>query len=302
MGVARVRKIGVSPYKNSFRSDDAATDVRGPLCDRRAVVRELRATSATGHIRLSHNPNVRRQDGFWDYLLCADCEQRLGRWERDCAELLFKPYLRGCRRMVRYGSWLSRFAVSLVWRVLAVYRENGLSHPVISNWTVTDDAEAAWRACLQGQRANPGEFEVHMLALDYVTNVRGPVPPNLNHFLMRSFTFDVLAASEDDIVVYTKLPAFACFGFVKPNNEPGDWCNTRLGFGGGVIGRSDTRVPHFVWETLHDGAVTVDRKMRSISGRQRRRIDESLAADPDRWLASGTIEVMEHDLMLSKEE
>src|SRR5215218_5809961 len=57
----------------------------------RFVIKWLRDTSATGHVRASHTPNLRVQDGWKARMLCWDCEQMFGTWEKAFAEEAFYP-------------------------------------------------------------------------------------------------------------------------------------------------------------------------------------------------------------------
>ena len=47
----------------------------------RFVMKAMSETSATGYLRTTVAPNVRVQDGPWDYLLRRACEARFSAWE-----------------------------------------------------------------------------------------------------------------------------------------------------------------------------------------------------------------------------
>ena len=86
------------------------------------VFQWLRGTSATGHIRLSDTPNLRVQDGWKPRMLCGKCEQRFGVWEKAFAEECFGPIVNGTTNRIRYQSWMLKFATSVSWRVLRVFK------------------------------------------------------------------------------------------------------------------------------------------------------------------------------------
>lgn len=185
------------------------------------VTRDLKRTGATGYIRDTMYPNVRRQGGPWDYLLCKDCESRFGRWEHQFANRIFRPVLaRGQRGVVGYGPWLTLFATSLTWRALVYSREHPeIEHPTIPDWSVTDPVEEVWRECLLESRNHPGAFEQHLVLLDYVTEATTDVPSNLNTFITRSFDFRVMSNGKD-IVIYSHLPNFMFFGLGNIREKP----------------------------------------------------------------------------------
>ncbi len=261
------------------------------------VTRALRESSATGYLRHSTAPNRRVQGGPWDYMLCEVCEGRFNKWETLFATKVFRPFFEGHRGTIQYGRWLPMFATSLTWRVLAFYRAHPeLSHKVIDDWTVTDAAEAAWRDCLVGYKPNPGPFRQHLVKFDRVVNAEGPIPPNINKYLLRSFDCDVMA-NRKDVIVYAKLSGFMFFGMVNCN-RPEAWRGTSLGFNGGLVGGA-VQIPNFVYrDFIIVKAAVMARAQASISETQSQRIFDTLKQDPARWASSGTFEAMEADLRL----
>src|SRR5262249_11799722 len=122
----------------------------------------LKRTSATGHMRVGHTVNRRRQDGWKPRLLCADCEDRLNTWETATAQQLFVPIAEDAVERVRYGPWFAKFAVSVSWRVLTGFQLSG----ALTAWpprlrTSADAALRCWREFLFDQRTNPSRFEQH---------------------------------------------------------------------------------------------------------------------------------------------
>ena len=85
----------------------------------------LRETSATGHFRLSENPNLRVQDGLKPRMLCWDCEQLFASWEKTFAERCFVPINGASEPSITYGPWMLKFATSVSWRVLRSFEAAG---------------------------------------------------------------------------------------------------------------------------------------------------------------------------------
>ena len=268
------------------------------------ATRGLLETSATGYLRTSEAVDRSAQAGPWDHVLCVECEGRFNRWETPFANRVYRPFLEGERGMLQYGPWLPLFATSLTWRVLTFYRthpEAGGKHKVIEDWSCTDDAERTWRECLLGERPHPGRYLQHYVRFDYVANATGPVPPNLNTYLMRSLDFDVMASSRS-IVVYMKLPGFMFFGFAEGDGREG-WRGTRLGFNGGTFDHRDVQVPEYVArDFIRPKADVVRAAAASMSERQKTKVAERVRKDPDRAARSGTFAAIAHDRSLSGSE
>src|SRR5258706_1587318 len=168
------------------------------------VFRWMRDTAAGGYLRMGSEPNLRVQDGPKEYWLCAECEDRLNKFEKEFAARAFQPYCIEHKPRFRYGRWMLPFCVSVSWRVLQMHREKAS----FSSWAPEaisrlNEAEGAWKDVLLGKRAHPGSFEQHILPLDAIGEIRGPdIPPNINRYLMRATDTDV-AHSESTEFVYS---------------------------------------------------------------------------------------------------
>ena len=103
------------------------------------------------------------QDGIKRPFLCGDCEQRIGNWERNFKERLFDPFNAQPGGAREYRDWLSRFCVSIVWRVLQHYIEQ----PTSEEWPKilranADRAVRAWRRFLLDEVRSPRPDDVHL--------------------------------------------------------------------------------------------------------------------------------------------
>ena len=81
------------------------------------VFRWMRETGGK-YFRAPINPNVRKQDGFKQKLLCKKCEANLSISEKWFSENVFKPYLETHNNVVKYTPDMSRFIISVLCRIL----------------------------------------------------------------------------------------------------------------------------------------------------------------------------------------
>ena len=148
----------------------------------------FRETSATGHFRLSENPNLRVQDGLKPRMLCWDCEQLFASWEKTFAERCFVPINGASVPSIAYGPWMLKFATSVSWRVLRSFEAAGcLSEFPSAARTQADLALDAWARFLLGERPHPGRHEQHMILADVIDGSSIPdLPPNINRSPSRS--------------------------------------------------------------------------------------------------------------------
>jgi hypothetical protein len=89
------------------------------------VVRWMKKTSATGHIRFSKDPNRRVQDTLRLPILCEDCGQRISAWESAFGREMFPKVASQAPLPYQYSRWMLLFGVSPCWRVLLSHIERG---------------------------------------------------------------------------------------------------------------------------------------------------------------------------------
>src|SRR5258708_29327431 len=82
------------------------------------------STSPTGYMREACTPNLRRQDGDREHLLCYDCEQLFSKWEHKFAKEVFYPYVNNNSKIsFIYKEWLEKFIISVAWRYIVTNGE-----------------------------------------------------------------------------------------------------------------------------------------------------------------------------------
>ncbi len=107
----------------------------------------LKATSATGFLRLATDPVNRAQDLPVLPLLCASCEQLFSKSELYFASQIFFPFHEKGKKDIAYDENLLYFLISLSWRSLkSSYSEQSNYHPWIKPYL--NKAEVVWRKFL----------------------------------------------------------------------------------------------------------------------------------------------------------
>ena len=258
----------------------------------------LRETSATGHFRLSENPNLRVQDGLKPRMLCWDCEQLFASWEKTFAERCFVPINCASVPSITYGPWMLKFATSISWRVLRSFVAAGyLSEFPSAARTQADLALDAWTRFLLGERPHPGRHEQHMILADVIDGSSiSDLPPNINRYLARAIE-PYVAYNENSVISYAKMGRFVLFGFVDVK-YPRRWKGTRLHVRHGRFGQCDIELPSDAGDFIFERARLVARSFSRLSDRQHERIRKSYERDLDHAAQSETFRAMHHDILM----
>jgi hypothetical protein len=248
-----------------------------------------------GHIRKSGLPNRRSQDGEKREWLCWDCEQLFNSFETPFATKIFHPYDVDRSVKVRHGEWMAKFCASVAWRSLSALREDGkFAHLTEQQANLGDKALDTWSRFLLGDYKHTGPFELHVLTFGEIKDASVPLTTsNINRYLTRTIDMD-LAANSSVCFSYCKLGPFAIFGFVQ--SSPGRWKGTLIPNGTGWFQPHSVTVPKQLWDYLNDRALHVKGVMETISPVQQQKINESLRADPERFLQSGLFRAMQRDI------
>ncbi len=146
-------------------------------------------------MRQTDSPNRRVQDGLKLRWLCGDCESRFNGYETAFATKLFHPWHAGNHR-IEYSDWLLKFCVSVSWRVLRYARGRNKDAPYTHEQrALMTEAEARWRAFLNGEVPHPGAFEQHLLIFDIMKSTTIPdLPDNMNRFMTGAVTLDIVGS------------------------------------------------------------------------------------------------------------
>ncbi len=265
------------------------------------VYRWMKESSGGGFLRNHREPNRRVQDGEKFHWLCGHCEQRFGGWEKTFAERLFYPYLEKSGGTFPYAHWLTRFCVSVSWRVLHYHLQAG----GFADWspeatTRIRAAETAWREYVLGRRQRPGKFQQHLLPVDRIESATMPPVPNINRYLMRVVHTDVCRGTES-LFTYAKLGRFLILGFIhEPHLER--WAGTRVQPVQGGIRPRTYRLPAALLEFIKDRAREIRDVHSQLSERQRQKIDAALRENIDRLANSDQFAALRADVDMFGDE
>lgn len=259
------------------------------------IFRWFKATSATGHIRLSGRPNLRLQDGERRRWFCAACEQRIGTWEARFATDIFHPYLEDSRARLPYADWMLKFCVSVSWRSLMRLNDDGLVENILRTWPdAVEQALGTWREFLLGCRPDPDTLEQHIIPLDQLASFDSKLPTNMNRYLMRAIDVDAVRGPEIAFV-FTKFGRFVLFGFVA-GNPAGEWAGARVDIGDGTIEPRNYSLPGQMLEYLRSRAEHSAAAKHRMSDRQKSKVAAAIRSDMERLAKSDTFRAMQADV------
>lgn len=197
------------------------------------VYKWLKDTSATGFLRGGTDPNVRRQDGHKDYLLCEECEQVLSKHEQKFASRFFYPYvndvldansdIRIDAPKLTYEDWLLRFAISVQWRSLLMQEEH---MPKLEGRRLKEleKLRSAWADFLLGKSDHSGEYETYLIPYSNLSSAEGDFPSNMNDrtnfYLLRSADLTIVS-SKKKLMIFTKIGPIGFLTSVYPSSSKG---------------------------------------------------------------------------------
>lgn len=258
----------------------------------------LKRSSVTGYLRPGETPNKRVQDGYKPRFLCGDCEQQLGEWEKIFSEKVFVP-LHQEKPLEPYGPWLLLFAISVSWRVLTFFKEEGdLSHFPKHLQISVDKALNVWKEVLFEKRPHPGPFEQHMLPfVGSVTRLTDAnTPTNINRYIFRSIGMDVWC-SETQAFVYVKMCRIILVGFIEMPNRR-QWVGTKLHVNHGSFNDLHYKVPDLFRNCFYHNARKAAIIQQNLSDRQQDRIDQTYRKNQDQYVGSEMFNATTQDFAL----
>ncbi|MFA5239178.1 MAG: hypothetical protein WC476_05650 [Phycisphaerae bacterium] len=246
------------------------------------VFDRIKKNSPTGFLRAALlKPNKREQDGDKHKMLCADCEQRFSKAEKDFAEKVFEPYHESGITSFAYGPWLSYFISSVNWRTLHLDNIGFHSEKKLADETlrVLDDAEKMLADFLLGKRADIGDMESHILPMFEVTDANSlPREPNL-YIRVSAFGYTFVDLANNGFYVFANLAGVLIFTVIRKGRKD-VWKNTLVQPDGGSIKQLPVRVSSPLVFDMIQHLEELERSHTTISQAQRNKIIESLKANP----------------------
>lgn len=162
--------------------------------------------------RNAANPTKELQNGEVINLLGEQAELMFSKRELWFEKNIFTPYTTSptINNRFSYNSELYYFAISLLWRVLFVNRNNVNQNIACIIEEVLED----WRSFLNEEIEVPRYFHnIYIMPLD---SEKLGLPPNIfdiDFYLLRQFDANIMTACfSKDIAVYCKLPRFCIWG------------------------------------------------------------------------------------------
>jgi hypothetical protein len=216
-------------------------------------------------------------------------------YETRFADEIFHPFLEGAPLPLAYGPWMMGFAVSVAWRVLHMFRDNGESNGTFDGRAAEFESTLAiWKSYLLGERDDIAACEMHIWPLGLVERApAADLPPNMNRYITRSV--DVTTYTDEKTsFAYLKMPSMALFGFARVL-EPTSWLGTRIDRSNGVLGTS-YQVPDEIPTYLIKRAQSANSLAASMSSRQRERLVRAMEADIERVAESRSFEAVQRDV------
>src|SRR5688572_25554141 len=226
--------------------------------------------TGTGYLRVSGNPNIRRQGGIRQNLLCEECEQRFSKAEDWFKRKVFTPYIDIGKLDLKYDCTLAYFIISLLWRLLfETEREHFAPHEHLF-----EHFEREWREYLLGRSALLSTGRLYMYATDIVASSAAELPPGWNLYFTRAI--DGSPLTNDLIcVMYAKLPRFIFLAeLLYPANGPEFITNSVVHPNGGTFRTGDVVMLAQLGHLLIDRVRLLTDMYSKLSQRQRQRIND----------------------------
>ena len=246
----------------------------------------LKNTSATGYLRGSDKPNLRRQGTEKPKLLCFDCEQRLSKREKLFADRVFYPFQNNGNQSFVYENWLLYFAVSMAWRTSLRYFD------VIQSATpklaiLVENAMETWRIFLLEENSNAGPFQHHLFFFDYLSANNSNVPDKFHWYTLRGID-TTLAYDEAEIYAYSKLPGMVFWCGIEPPERQG-WEGTLILDHGSMSTPQSTEDNEF-GNFLHSRVDFAAESIKKTSEKQRQQVHQTALKDPTRLKNSQSLQ------------
>ncbi len=262
------------------------------------VFRWMKRTGATDYLRATKNVNVRVQDGLKKRLLCTDCESLLNGWETQFANELFNLAVEEEWPGRTYTSWLSKFCASVVWRA-ALHMESEALLDDLSEDAKKDlvCALSTWKEFILAGRTNPGNNELHLIAVGEFSRLRRQqLPPNWHRYTQRTTEIDYAFNDTGTFsAIHVKMGPVSVFGHIK--NSMQKWVGTRVAVNQGSF-RIDAVLPPSLIDYYIMRAERSRQSLSEMSAKQKGVVARAVFDNADRLRTSDLFKAMKQDVEL----
>ncbi|WP_373544191.1 hypothetical protein [Chamaesiphon sp.] len=197
------------------------------------VFRWIKSISPTGFLRKSSNPNKRVSDGDKYKLLGSECEDLFSTWEKQFADKIFHPVHKLGQNDLAfdYDQWLSKFCVSLSWRVLTHLTRDGYEYLPYGHGSLVQPTLKVWQDYLCGRREDIASYRQHLLILDKPTSASEEMDlKDLAIYFTRSVDYDTMHSNEEYYVI-SKICNILIIGSIKEKSY--NWKGTSVSLSNG---------------------------------------------------------------------
>lgn len=208
------------------------------------VFDRIKKNSPTGFLRGAfQDPNMRKQDGDKQKLLCEDCEQRFSKVEKKFAEEIFEPYHETGQTSFDYGDWLSYFICSVNWRTLHL---DNVGFHAEKKWgndalVILDTAEKTLADFLLGKRSDISHIENHVLPMFEITEKSSDLKEPNFMFRISAFGYTLFIPSEAAYYVFANLAGVLIVTIIGKHKSE-IWENTIVELRGGSMSQPPVHV------------------------------------------------------------
>ena len=240
-------------------------------------------TSATGRLRSAKSPNLRLQDTRTVNLLCQDCEQQFGTYEKYFAETIFIPVLESFTPTVNYDERLLKFIVSLSWRTFVTAPDHGWPSPKVKE-EATPTADNWWYFLRAKESLHSGDHHLLMLRLVKDAPMIEGSTVDLNFYFFRAVDATITQNQIGEAAVYTKIPGFAVLSNLTA--KPLDFTSRTFVGNSGTIDFLSQEMKKPFLDFLLPPHIEVLRPILQLSHKQQQVIEDAYRKNMDKWQES----------------
>ncbi len=175
------------------------------------------------YFRTPANPNLRAQDGVTKPLLCNDCEIIFSQFETWFSKNIFYPYHDSNETIFQYDKSLSKFIISVLWRVLLLEIDRNQDETISLAFN-------EWREFLLHQK-EPNKYKnIHLVFIPVDSGTDSQPHQYFSRYFHRASDGGLIKLGEN-VIVFAKLSRLFLFGELKKEGTNFRGTEVSLDFG-----------------------------------------------------------------------